>query len=170
MRSLERSLRRPGRDAGRKRQIPSIIPDVKEAPMIQTLPPAILAAFQAQAAQEAPREACGLVVQLPDGAMVFRPSHNLAESPLDGFEVDCLDWDHAEDEGPVVAVLHSHPDAPAKASPVDRFGCAESLIPWFILGQGDELVRVDPSDISDLEMAAYTATFPKRKSVMEAIQ
>ena len=114
--------------------------------MLQMLPPPILAAFKAHADLEAPKEACGLVIQLPGGDLAFRVCRNVAEDPLEAFEMKAEDWDDAEDEGLPMAILHSHPGAPAKASKMDRVSCAVHLIPWFILGQGDELVRVDPSE------------------------
>ena len=119
--------------------------------MIQALPPDILAAFKVQAAVEHPREACALVVELPNKSYAFRSCRNIAEDPLGTFTLDPVDWDRVEDEGPVVAVLHSHPSTPAKASAHDRVICAECGIPWFILGRGGELFRIDPSEVSSLD-------------------
>ena len=114
--------------------------------MLETLPPIILADFAAYAFQEAPKEACGLVIQLPDTTLAFRPVRNVAKDPIQGGEMDVVDWDRAEDEGVPIAVLHSHPNASATPSEIDRVFCVETLIPWFILGRNGELVRIDPKD------------------------
>ncbi|MGA2079564.1 MAG: C40 family peptidase [Holophaga sp.] len=115
--------------------------------MLTTLPPFIQAAFREHAAKEHPKEACGLVVQLPGGALAFRACRNVHSTPLDCFELAPEDWDQVEDEGEVIALLHSHPDAPARPSLRDWAECAVMLIPWFILGQGNEWAHMDPSRV-----------------------
>jgi len=73
-----------------------------------------------------PREGCGAIVRMPDGGMEFRPIRNVAPRP-DSFELDPIEqlelW-AAQDLGEleVVAIAHSHCDAPAALSERDREG------------------------------------------------
>ena len=78
-----------------------------------------------------PREACGLVVRVA-GVDVYRECRNVAES--DGeFDLHSEDFAAAEDEGQIIAVVHSHPDGPARASDDDVAQCRASRLPWFVL-------------------------------------
>jgi len=77
-----------------------------------------------------PAEGCGAIVRLPDGGNAFRPIANVASAP-DAFELDpieLLDLWTAQDRGElaVVAIVHSHCDAPAVLSARDRAGAT----PW----------------------------------------
>ena len=122
--------------------------------LLPVLPSDVLAAFKAHSDREAPAEACGLVLELPDQTLTLRVCRNVAKDPLENFEIDAVEWVLAEEEGEPVAILHSHPEAPARSSNIDRVMCAGTGIPWFILGQGDELMRVDPSDATPSDLAS----------------
>src|SRR3546814_4028951 len=80
-----------------------------------------VAAMRAHAVQEYPRECCGLVV-LVAGHEQYVPCANVA---LGGrhFVMAPEDYARAEDAGEVVALVHSHPDAPAQPSAADRVAC-----------------------------------------------
>ena len=66
----------------------------------------IAAAITDHAKAEAPRECCGLLVELADG-LDYWPCRN--RSPLLGqFELHPADWADAEDVGTIKAVVHSH--------------------------------------------------------------
>jgi proteasome lid subunit RPN8/RPN11 len=71
------------------------------------------------AREEAPNEACGLVV-LRDGAAVrYERGRNAAASPYRfRLEVDPEVW-FLEDEGYELAVFHSHPTSPPRPSRTD---------------------------------------------------
>ncbi len=80
-----------------------------------------------------PREACGLVVRV-DGAEIFRACDNQAVDAAEHFVISAEDYAAAEDAGEVVAVFHSHPNAPCHPSEADRVACEASGLPWHIVG------------------------------------
>ena len=92
---------------------------------------------------EAPRESCGLLVLL-DGVEHYWPCKNLSDED-DVFILDPLGYAAAEDAGTVLAVVHSHPGAPAIASEHDKKACTQYGLPWFIYGMSDtSWLKVDP--------------------------
>lgn len=92
----------------------------------------IRAAVMRHALAEYPREACGLVIR-ENGRRRYVACRNLAASPGDDFRLDPQDYAAAEDRGAVLAVVHSHPDAPPAPSVMDRLGCEASALPWHIV-------------------------------------
>lgn len=81
---------------------------------------------------EYPREACGLVI-IFKGRQQYRPCRNLANGS-DNFILDPNDYEKADSDGEIVAVVHSHPNASAKPSQADLVACEASMLPWFIVG------------------------------------
>ena len=83
------------------------------------MPAATRLALEQHAEDEAPNEACGLLV-LRDGiAERYVPGRNAAESPYRfELETDPDVW-FLEDDGYELAVFHSHLDAPAYPSRTD---------------------------------------------------
>lgn len=81
------------------------------------------------------RESCGLIVRVPGSGDAYRPCRNLAshEAGQERFILDPAAWAAAEDEGEIVAVVHSHPDAPAHPSDADRVMCERTGLPWLIV-------------------------------------
>ncbi len=107
--------------------------------------PRLRQALYDYAGQQAPREACGLIVQGPDGALSFTPAANLAADPEQQFALDPAAWLVATERGEVVAVWHSHPHASAHPSMADRAQCEASGLPWAITGwPSGTLVQVKP--------------------------
>ncbi len=105
----------------------------------------MIAAILAHAAREYPREACGLVVRVA-GVDEYRPCRNIALGAAQ-FALCPEDYAAAEDAGEVRAVVHSHPDGTAAASPADRAGCARSGLPWLIVSwPAQEVTRIEPED------------------------
>ena len=102
----------------------------------------LLSAFEAFSdhATRTAGECCGLIV-----GEDYHPCRNLRQDG-EHFELHPEDWDRAEELGPVRAVCHSHPGAPARASEADLAGCRETGVPWYILG-ADGLNRLDPAPI-----------------------
>ncbi len=94
------------------------------------------AAMLAHAAEEAPRECCGLLVLDSAGTLVYMRARNLHEGPAgeDRFLLDPAMWTVAEDLGDVLAVVHSHPNASAHPSMADRAMCERSGVNWVVMG------------------------------------
>jgi proteasome lid subunit RPN8/RPN11 len=84
------------------------------------IPADVRAALAAHSQQEAPNEACGLVLLRDGRAERYEPGRNAAASPY-RFELEFDDpeiW-YAEDDGYELAVFHSHVSAPARPSRTD---------------------------------------------------
>ena len=83
------------------------------------IPGEVRAELHAHAAEEAPNEACGLVVVKDGVAERYVRGHNAAASPY-RFELEVAPetW-FLEDEGFELAVFHSHPSSPPRPSRTD---------------------------------------------------
>jgi proteasome lid subunit RPN8/RPN11 len=92
----------------------------------------VKAQFVEQAKTENPREACGLVI-IKNGKQVYKACKNLARG-TDQFIIDPEDYAKADDDGEIIAVIHSHPNLSAKPSQADLVSCEASGLPWFICG------------------------------------
>jgi len=100
-------------------------------------------AFTAHAHACEPQECCGLIVRV--GAEErYHPCTNASQTPGDDFQIREEDWIEAELMGEVMAVCHSHPSAAPDPSPADLASMDEHGLPWFILGAGDAIQRIDP--------------------------
>ena len=84
------------------------------------VPAAVRRQLEQHAADEAPNEACGLIVLENGRAVRYEPGHNAAGSPY-RFELEFDDPDiwYLEDEGFELAVFHSHPTSSAEPSRTD---------------------------------------------------
>lgn len=127
--------------------------------------PSAKQAFIDHGLERFPEEACGLVVVIK-GKERYVPCRNIAPNPLAHFMLCPQDYAAAEDEGDIVAVAHTHPNAPPTPSDADRTGCEESELPWYILSivqdadgpvEVREMERIDPS--------GYVAPLVRRKFV-----
>lgn len=96
-------------------------------------------AFFAHAVAEYPREACGLAVVI-NRRQQYVPCRNIATDPGQDFVMAPEDYADAEDRGRIVAVLHSHPDAPADPSFVDMNVQRVTALPWGIASVREGLV------------------------------
>ena len=121
------------------------------------IPQDVRAALVAHAQQEAPDEACGLVLLRDGRAERYEPGRNAAASPY-RFELEFDDpeiW-FAEDEGYELAVFHSHVSAPARPSrtDVENIGLWRGK-PYLIYSlQEDDLAafRIDGGQIETLPL------------------
>ncbi|HEX8586163.1 MAG TPA: Mov34/MPN/PAD-1 family protein [Allosphingosinicella sp.] len=91
-----------------------------------------LAEFKAHAIAEYPRECCGVVV-IWKGKYRYIRCHNLAQSG-DQFTMSDEDFTNAADLGEIVAICHSHPNAPPQPSQADLVECENAeLYEWHII-------------------------------------
>ena len=97
-----------------------------------TLPPTIKEQILQHAQAEQPKECCG-VVCVVKGRRRYFPCRNLAATPDEHFVMDPLDYAEAEDQGEVVAVIHSHPVSNPKPSEADLVACEKTGVPWHII-------------------------------------
>jgi len=99
---------------------------------------AVLEAIRAHVAAEYPREACGVLVRRGRRER-YRPCRNLAATPEQEFILAPEDYAAAEDEGVITGIVHSHPNATARASEADQAYCNAGTLPWYILSwpEGD---------------------------------
>lgn len=67
------------------------------------------------------------------GRRRYFPCRNLAATPDEHFVMDPLDYANAEDQGEVVAVIHSHPVSNPKPSEADLVACEKTGVPWHII-------------------------------------
>jgi len=98
----------------------------------------ILAAVQAHAEEQYPRECCGLIIT-EGKAHRYVPCDNTAADPGEEFRISPEQYAQAEDQGQVIGIVHSHPDATSRPSPRDLAMCEATGLPWHILSwpEGD---------------------------------
>jgi proteasome lid subunit RPN8/RPN11 len=106
--------------------------------------PALIEAIHAHVLAELPREACGVLVWDGKHGAVYHPCRNTAEGD-EHFQIHPEDWVSAEDAGPVMGVVHSHPYGITTPSPADVEGCNRSGLPWWIFDERGTWRRVVPS-------------------------
>lgn len=91
-------------------------------------PPAeVISAALIHAAEQAPREACGVVA-----SGRYWPLANLASEP-DRFVMDMKGFVRVAREQPIEAVVHSHVNDTAKPSDLDRANCEKIRLPSVIV-------------------------------------
>lgn len=98
-------------------------------------------AMRDHAIADYPREACGLVIA--DGRKeIYVRCRNMASNDADGhsmsFLMDPENYSAAQEQGPIVALVHSHPDQSADPSEGDRTSCEDMQkdgigVPWYIV-------------------------------------
>ena len=86
----------------------------------------------AHAAECYPRESCGLLLAKPGGKEIYFPCRNLAEGD-ENFILHPEDYVTAEEQGRIIAIVHSHPNASPKPSQADLVACESTRLPWYII-------------------------------------
>ncbi|MFD2641863.1 C40 family peptidase [Pseudomonas japonica] len=98
----------------------------------------ILIAIAKHASDCYPAESCGLLLAV-DRKQVYFPCANVASEPTEEFRISPEQYAEAEDQGKVIGIVHSHPDATSRPSPRDLAMCEATGLPWHILSwpEGD---------------------------------
>jgi proteasome lid subunit RPN8/RPN11 len=125
------------------------------------IPADVRASLVEHSRQEAPNEACGLVLLRGGRAERYEAGRNAAASPY-RFELEFDDpeiW-YAEDDGYELAVFHSHVSAPARPSrtDVENIGLWEGK-PYLVYSlQHDDLAafRIQDGQIEQLDVTDVT--------------
>lgn len=110
-----------------------------------------LDAIKNHAESEYPKECCGLLIAIGKKE-VYRPCRNLASSQ-DHFRMSPEDWSYAEDDGTILAVVHSHPDSPSSASEADLVSCEQTGLPWIIVSVRDGVMQ----DVNQFSPSGWSA-------------
>jgi proteasome lid subunit RPN8/RPN11 len=119
---------------------------------VSKLEASVADAALAHARRDYPCEACGLVV-IKKGRQVYMPCKNTDAQPEAQFSIDPLDFAKCEEEGEVVAIFHSHPNASAQPSSTDRSSCNASDVPWHIVSLPIvEWVTLMPVDVRSMPL------------------
>lgn len=92
----------------------------------------ILPVVREHAAAVAPRECCGVVI-IRKGKLRYKPCQNLYGGAGDIFWIDPVGYADAEDEGDVVAIVHSHVNLAPIPSVADKVGIEGTQLPWLIV-------------------------------------
>lgn len=90
------------------------------------------------AKEESPRESVGLV-HIVKGKERYFKCNNLAETPDEHFVLDPDNYEKAEKQGEIIAIIHSHPRTHHNPSPADLVACEKSGLHWFIINPKTEL-------------------------------
>tara|TARA_R100001082_G_scaffold110571_1_gene90877 strand:+ start:82 stop:837 length:756 start_codon:yes stop_codon:yes gene_type:complete len=91
-----------------------------------------------EAAKKAyPKESCGLLV-LTKGKKKYWPCRNTAKYPEQMFQICPIDYAKAEEQGEILAIVHSHPFTPPTPSEADKVAASKGKIPWYIVSPGME--------------------------------
>lgn len=92
----------------------------------------IIADIREHAAACAPDECCGVAV-VRRGKLRYVPCRNVLISSGDAFMISPEDYAAAEDQGAVVAIVHSHVNLPPEPSMADKVGIEGANLPWLIV-------------------------------------
>ncbi len=100
--------------------------------------PSTFQAFQAHAKSCYPNECCGILL-LVGKSEQYRACENTHAQGKDAFRIDPQVFATLEDEGAIIGICHSHPDASSQPSNHDLAMCEASKLPWHILSwpEGD---------------------------------
>ena len=89
------------------------------------------------AKDQSPEECCGLII-IKKGRIRYKPCKNVSDIPKETFILATSDYVKAEEEGEIVAVVHSHPFVSPEPSVADKIACEKSNLEWFIVNPTTE--------------------------------
>ena len=89
------------------------------------------------AKEQDPKESCGLLIEIK-GKEKYYPCKNLSNWSNQCFIIDPVDYAKAEDNGKILAVIHSHPTTQPIASQADMISCEDTNLPWHIVNPKTE--------------------------------
>ena len=84
------------------------------------------------AKEESPKECCGLII-VRKCRKRYKPCKNVSDVPKETFVLAINDYVKAEEEGEIIAVVHSHPFERPEPSIGDKVACEKSNLPWIIV-------------------------------------
>ena len=99
------------------------------------LPASVKHEIMMHARHDSPIESCGLVAVVKGNYQYFW-CQNIADTPEEHFILK--GWDEVEDQGEVVAIVHSHPTTNPQPSTADLVACEKSGLPWIIVNPNTE--------------------------------
>lgn len=119
-------------------------------------------AIERHALADYPRECCGLIIANGDKQKYIR-CRNVAEDGQD-FQLPAEDYAAAEDQGQVLAVVHSHIDRDATPTEADLVSCEATGLPWHIVAVGRDAAMLEPEVIGwhSFEPTGYVAPLAGR--------
>jgi len=97
-----------------------------------------------------PEECCGLLLDV-DGVETYWKCKNISGTYKEkSFVIDPLDYADGEDQGEVLAIVHSHPDGELIFSHADRMACKYLDLPFYLVEpKSESIIVVYPSEIND---------------------
>lgn len=95
------------------------------------------------ASDDYPNECCGVISKLNNRKTYIRCENKADKSQCEQeFVISPEEYARIEDEGEVLAIVHSHPDSTTAPSLRDRAVCSAMGIPWVICSWPDGDVRI----------------------------
>lgn len=104
----------------------------------------LLIEMVAHAVEDAPNEACGLVVSSGKRHRMIR-ARNISNTPRTTFEIDEQAWLDVADGEEVVGIYHSHPEGSPEPSMADLTMCELTGLPWHIVTPTGGYTCTNPS-------------------------
>ena len=96
-------------------------------------------AAKQHAIKEAPKEACGIVVNDK-----YLPCLNISNTPEDNFAIHPKDFLKARSKGKLQYIVHSHPNGEPVSEP-DIKACKATKLKWYIYkNTTDEWLTINP--------------------------
>lgn len=98
-------------------------------------------AIRLHAREDAPNEACGLIVREEGEIRAVRCKNTTAEDPREHFRIDPSEYVQALRAGTLLGFYHTHPDGDAEASRADRATLNSTRMPMWIHGGATDEIR-----------------------------